>query len=287
MSASPEFGSDWSASLRRGSDAEIRGWVDAALGWCDETDAIAMVSFRAAPFTIQKPDGSFVTDADTSIEDRLIHRIGETFPTHGVIGEELGNRFGTSSVSWTIDPIDGTHNYLRGVPIFATLLAVERDGELQVGVMSAPALRTRWYAWRGGGAWVIEHGGGPRRLRVTEIGELGESSLSTSSAAELEASGLTPGFSALAKAVWRDRGYGDFWSYGLLADGAIDVMVETDLSAWDIAAPAVVVEEAGGRVTNLEGRREFGGGAYLATNGPLHETVRSMLVTAPEGGEPR
>lgn len=283
MSGVGEFGSEWSASLQRGSDAELHGWVDTALGWCDETDAIAMRHFRAEPHTSQKPDGSFVTAADRAVEALLVDRIGSAFPTHGLIGEEGGQRTATESVTWTIDPIDGTHNYLRGVPIFATLIAVERDGELQAGVMSAPALQTRWYAWRGGGAWVIEHGTQQRRIHVSAIADLGDASLSTSSIAELEASGVTPGFAALTRAVWRERGYGDFWSYGLLADGAIDAMVETDLSAWDIAAPAVIVEEAGGRVTNLAGRRDFGGGAYLATNGILHNTIRTMLVK-PEGG---
>jgi len=287
VSGAPEFGAEWSASLRRGSDAELRGWVETALSWCEETDAIAMTAFRAAPRTTQKPDGSFVTAADTSIESLIRDRVAAAFPDHGVVGEEYGIDRPGSSVRWIVDPIDGTHNFMRGVPIFATLIAIEREGELQAGVMSAPALRTRWYAWRGGGAWVIEHGSGPRRLHVTEIHDLGDASISTSSTSELDGSGMTPGYAALARAVWRERGYGDFWSYGLLADGAIDVMVETDLSAWDIAAPAVVVEEAGGRVTTLEGRREFGGGAYLATNGPLHEAVRSMLVTAPEGGESR
>jgi histidinol-phosphatase len=278
-----EFGPEWSAALRRGPDAELRGWVDAALGWCDETDAIAMGHFRAQPHTTQKPDGSFVTAADKAVEALLVERIANAFPTHGIVGEEGGQRTGSESVSWTIDPIDGTHNYLRGVPIFATLIAVERDSELQVGVMSAPALRTRWYAWRGGGAWVIEHGAQPRRIQVTRITDLGEVSLSTSSTSDLEAAGLMRGFSVLARAVWRERAYGDFWSYGLLADGAIDAMVETDLSAWDIAAPAVIVEEAGGRVTNLDGRRDFGGGAYLATNGVIHDMIRTMLVKQ-EGG---
>jgi histidinol-phosphatase len=283
VSQSREFGSDWSAALRRGSDAELHAWVDAALGWCDETDAIAMRHFRAQPHTSQKPDGSFVTAADKAVEALLVERIGAAFPAHAVIGEEGGRRTGSESVSWTIDPIDGTHNYLRGLPIFATLIAVSREGELQAGVMSAPAIRTRWYAWRGGGAWVIEHDTQPRGIRVSAIAKLGDASLSTSSIAELEAAAVTPGFATLARAVWRERGYGDFWSYALLADGALDAMVETDLSAWDIAAPAIVVEEAGGRVTNLDGRRDFGGGAYLATNGILHETIRTMLVQ-PEGG---
>jgi histidinol-phosphatase len=283
---SEPFGSDWSASLRRGSDAELRAWVDAALGWCEETDAIAMAAFRSAPKTTQKPDGSFVTAADTAIETLIRERVASTFQGHGVVGEEYGNDAAGASVRWIVDPIDGTHNFMRGVPIFATLIALERDGELQAGIMSAPALGSRWHASRGGGAWVIERAAGPRRIQVSGIADLGDASLSTSSIADLEAAGLMPGFATLARAVWRERGYGDYWSYGLLADGAIDVMVETDLSAWDIAAPAVIVEEAGGRVTDLGGSRDFGGGAYLATNGLLHETIRSMLTGTTGGGHP-
>ncbi|MEW5989881.1 MAG: inositol monophosphatase family protein [Chloroflexota bacterium] len=285
--ASPAFGRDWSATLRRGSDPELRGWVEAALRWCDAADAIAMGHFRQNPATTRKPDRSFVTEADTAVEALLRDRITAAFPDHGVVGEEYGDQGGGASVRWFLDPIDGTHNFMRGVPIWATLIGVERDGELQAGVISAPALGARWWAWRGGGAWAVEPGSAPRRLQVSGIADLSEASISFASAAELEASGLAPGFRDVLGAAWRDRGYGDFWAYTLVAGGALEAMFEIDLSIWDAAAPVILVEEAGGRVTDFEGRRIFDSGTTLATNGVLHEDVRLMLVEPAEGGASR
>lgn len=281
------FGADWSASLRRGSDAELRGWVQAARGWCDAADEIAMRHFRANPVTTRKLDRSFVTEADTAVERLIRERIADAFPDHGVVGEELGADAAGASVRWFVDPIDGTHNYLRGVPVFATLLGVERDGELQAGIISAPALGGRWWAWRGGGAWGVEPGGTTRRLLVSGIADLAEASVSFASAAELDASDLAPGFRDVLGAAWRDRGYGDFWAYVLVAGGALEAMFEIDLSIWDAAAPVVLVEEAGGRVTDFEGRRVFDSGTTLATNGLLHERVRRMLVEGTNGGASR
>jgi len=295
--ASLPFGPDWSAGLRRGTDAELRGWVDAALGWCDAADEIALRHFRANPVTTRKPDRSFVTEADTAVERLIRERIADAFPDHGVVGEELGSDASGASVRWFVDPIDGTHNYLRGVPIFATLLGVERDGELQAGIVSAPALGGRWYAWRGGGAWAAGpfaggpgRTGAPRRLHVTAIADLAEAQVVYAGTQDVIAGGAAPGFEGLLRAAWRERGFGDFWGYSLVAEGAAEVMVEVGLSMWDVAAPVVLVEEAGGRVTDFAGRRIFDGGTTLATNGFIHEVVRSTLVTAstgmPEGGRP-
>lgn len=287
--ASEPFGSDWSAGLRRGTDAELRAWVEAALGWCTAADAIALRHFRANPATSRKPDRSFVTEADTAIERLLRERIADRFPDHGVVGEELGSDAAGASIRWFVDPIDGTHNYLRGVPIFATLLGVERDGELQAGIVSAPALGGRWYAWRGGGAWGAgplagaDRGGAARRLHVTSIGALAEAQVVYAGTQDVIASGEAPGFEGLLGAAWRERGFGDFWGYALVAEGAAEVMIEVGLSIWDVAAPVVLVEEAGGRVTDFAGRRIFDGGTTLATNGVIHEAVRSTLVTASEG----
>lgn len=287
--ASASYGAAWSASLRLGTDAELRGWVEAALRWCDATDELALRHFRANPVTTRKPDRSFVTEADTAVERLLRERIADAFPDHGVVGEELGTDGSGASVRWFVDPIDGTHNYLRGVPIFATLLGVERDGELQAGVISAPAMGGRWYAWRGGGAWGAgplagaDRGGAPRRLHVTGIADLAEAQVVYAGTQDVVASGEAPGFEGLLGAAWRERGFGDFWGYSLVAEGAAEVMVEVGLSIWDAAAPVVLVEEAGGRVTDFAGRRIFDSGTILATNGVLHDTVRSVLISGGRG----
>ncbi len=281
MTPTPAFGPDWSASLRRGNDAELRGWVEAALRWCGEADGIAMRSFRRDVVVTQKPDRTFVTEADIAIERFIRDRIATTFPGHGVLGEEYGADAADASVRWYVDPIDGTHNYLRGVPVFATLLAAERDGELQAAVISAPALHARWYGWRGGGAWAVDvPGDAPRRITVSRIGRLEDAQLLYAGAAELEASGLAPGFRAILAAAWRERGFGDFWGYTLLAEGAAEAMFEVGLSAWDAAAPALLVEEAGGRVSDFDGRRSIASGSFLATNGLLHDEVLGRLLGA-------
>jgi histidinol-phosphatase len=276
---SAQFGPEWSAGLRRCTEAELRAWVDAALAWCDETDAIAMGSFRRDVAVERKPDTTFVTEADRGIERLLRDRISAAFPGHGVVGEEYGSDAGDATTRWYIDPIDGTHNYIRGVPIFATLLAVERDGELQAAVISAPALRERWYAWRGGGAWAS--GGArtePTRIRVSRIADVAAAQILYTSPTDLERSGRAPGFRSLLEIAWRDRGFGDFWSYTLVAEGAAEAMVEIDLKTWDAAAPTLLVEEAGGRVTDFDGHRRIDSRTILATNGHLHDEVRSVLL---------
>lgn len=275
-----DFGPDWSAGFRRGTDAELRGWVDAALGWCDATDAIAMEHFRRDLDVQRKPDSTFVTQADTAVERLLRERIVDAFPGHGVVGEEYGTEAADASVRWYVDPIDGTHNYLRGVPVFATLLGVERDGELQAAVISAPALGERWHAWRGGGAWVSggSWGSSAQRIRTSSIRTLGDAQVLYASAIDIEASGLAPGFRTLLASAWRERGFGDFWGYTLVAEAAAEVMVEPDLSPWDAAAPFLLVEEAGGRVTDFDGNRSVHNRTFLATNGHLHEVTRKVLL---------
>ena len=280
--STPAFGPEWSASLRRGTDAELRAWIDLALSACDEADTIALAHFRRDLVIETKPDRSFVTVADTSIERAIRERIAAAEPSHGIVGEELGTEAGDASVLWYVDPIDGTHNFIRGVPLFGTLLAVERDGELQAAVLSAPALRERWWAWRGGGAWGAGAAGAvgaaPRRIRTSRITTLGDAQMLYGSGRDIVASGRVPGFPALLDAVWRERGFGDFWGYALTAEGAAEAMLEIDLSPWDAAAPTLLVEEAGGRVTDLEGRRRIDSGTFLATNGHLHDEIRTRLI---------
>lgn len=284
-----EYGAEWSAGLRNGTEPELRAWVDAALGWCDAADAVALRYFRRHPTTTRKPDRTFVTEADTAVERLIRERIADQFPGHGVLGEEFGEDQAGASIRWVIDPIDATHNFMRGIPVFATLLGVERDGELQAGIVSAPALGGRWFAWRGGGAWgsgplAGEPGtGAARRLRVTSITSLAEAQVVYGGTQDLIDGGRAPGFPRLLQASWRERGFGDFWGYTMLAEGSAEVMVEVGISIWDAAALVVLVEEAGGRITDFEGRRIFDGGTTLATNGALHEVVRSMLIAAPGG----
>ncbi len=273
-----EFGPEWSAGLRRGTDAELRGWLDVAMAACDEADVLAREYFRRDLTIEAKPDRTFVTQADTAIERMIRTRLLDSFPDHGLVGEEYGTEAGDASVRWYIDPIDGTHNYIRGVPVFATLLAVERDGELQAAVISAPALDERWWAWRAGGAWARNRGSSPRRISVSRIGTIDDAQVLYASGHDLADSGRAPGFEALIRSAWRDRGFGDFWGYTLLAEGAAEVMVEIGLNPWDAAAPMLLVEEAGGRATDFEGRRALDNGSFLATNGHLHDEVLARLL---------
>jgi histidinol-phosphatase len=273
-----EYGADWSAGRRRGSDAELRKWLEVAAAACDAADDVARAHFRRDLTIDTKPDRSFVTQADTAIERLIRSRLADAFPDHGLVGEEYGVEAGDASVRWYIDPIDGTHNFIRGVPLFGTLLATERDGELQVAVLSAPALGERWWAHRGGGAWARERGGEPRRIRVSEVSRLADSHLLYGSGRDIMESGLAPGFDDLLRASWRDRGFGDFWGYALVAEGAAEAMIEVGLKSWDAAAPTVLVEEAGGRVTSFTGTRDIEAGTIIASNGLLHETVLQRIL---------
>jgi histidinol-phosphatase len=276
-----DFGPDWSASRRRGDASELDRWLEFALELCDTVDEIARGAFRRDLVIETKPDRTFVTQADRRIEQELRARIADLFPDHGIVGEEFGTSDPDASVRWYIDPIDGTHNFMRGVPLFGTLIGVERDGELQVGVVSAPAIGTRWYARRGGGAWALDRGPSgsstPRRIAVSNVAAVADMQLLYGSARDVASSGKAPGFDALIADAWRDRGFGDFWGYTLVAEGAAEAMVEADLSSWDIAAPLVVVEEAGGRMTDLTGRRTIHERSALATNGILHEELLARL----------
>ncbi len=272
------YGTEWSAGLRRGTDVELRRWLDVAQAACDEADVTARSHFRRDLVIETKPDRSFVTQADTAIERRIRERLTDAFPDHGLVGEEYGTEAGDASVRWYIDPIDGTHNFIRGVPLFGTLLAVERDGELQASVLSAPALDERWWAWRGGGAWARNRGEAPRRIEVSRVASLEDAQVLYGSGQDIIASGRAPGFEGVLRDAWRERGFGDFWGYALVAEAAAEAMVEVGLSAWDAAAPMLLVEEAGGRATDLEGRRAIDSGTFLVSNGRLHETIRTRLI---------
>jgi histidinol-phosphatase len=279
VTESAGFGATWSASLRRGTDAELRAWLELALRLCDDADAMALQHFRRELEISTKPDRSFVTQADTAIERHIRDGIAEAYPKHGQIGEEHGTEGGGASVRWYIDPIDGTHNFMRGVPLFGTLLGIERDGEMQVGVISAPALRERWFAWRGGGAWASGSAGmAPgelRRIRTSLLDRLEASQLLYSSPTDIEP--YAPGFRPLLARAWRDRGFGDFWGYALVAEGAAEAMIEVGMNAWDLAAPLTIIEEAGGRVTDFKGVRSIHEETMVASNGLLHAEILAAL----------
>jgi len=270
-------------------DTEIGAAVEVALAACDEADAISLASFRRAIRIEAKPDASFVTEADTAVERAVRERIAGRFPDHGLVGEEYGVEASESGRRWFIDPIDGTHNYMRGVPVYATLIALEIDDRLVVGAVSAPALHRRWFSWDGGGAWAVETvtGGWDRAsampLSVSEVDRLDEASLVYSSFPSIEGSGRAPGFGPLLGKVWRDRGLGDFYGYMLVAEGAAEVMIEAELKTWDLAGPRAVMEQAGARVTDIEGGEQMPAHGVLATNGRLHDTVLRELAGGGRG----
>ena len=278
----PAYGVAWSAGRRRGSEAELDGWLTLALAICDEADALALSHFRRDLDISAKPDRTLVTQADLGIEARIRERLRAAHPDHGLIGEEAGEDDAGASIRWFIDPIDGTHNFIRGVPLFGTLLAAERDGELQLGVISAPALRERWFARRGGGAWAAGSVGlAPqerRPIHVSGVTALADAQLVYSSPREIEP--LAPGFRALLERTWRDRGFGDFWGYALVAEGAADAMIEVGMHSWDLAAPTTIIEEAGGRISDFAGVRTIHAPTMVASNGILHEEVRAGLGRA-------
>ncbi len=274
----PGFGPGWSASRRRVPETDLRAWLDLGLELCDAADEIALRWFRRDVPTATKPDRTFVTEADRAIEQLIRERIVAAYPTHGLVGEEYGVEAGDARVRWYIDPIDGTHNYIRGVPLFGTLLAVEVDGELQAGIMSAPALDERWHAARGLGAWTVGRDGASRAVRTSSVTALGDAHLLYGSRRDNVESGLMPGFDATIAASWRDRGFGDFWGYALVAEGAAEAMIETGIHAWDVAAPLVLIEEAGGRVTDVTGARTIEAPSFIGSNGHLHDQLLRRLA---------
>jgi len=243
-----------------------------ALELADAADRISMQHFRRRPRVDRKPDRTYVTQADTAIELELRARIEKRYPAHGVLAEEYGDRSSNQQTRWIIDPIDATHSYLRGVPAFATLIALERGGELEVGVMSAPAMHERWHAVRGAGAWS-----GKRRLRVSQVSRLEDAQVFYASRTAFAAAGKERGFDAVVGAAWRDRGFGDFWGYALVTEGAGEAMFEPELYSWDLAAPLILVEEAGGRLTDFRGKRTYAGGNAVASNGLLHDIILEKL----------
>jgi histidinol-phosphatase len=251
--------------------------LELALRLADVADAIALGRFRSADLSISsKPDRTPVTDADLAVETAIREILTAERPDDGILGEEFGTG-GSTERQWIIDPIDGTANFLRGVPNWATLIALSVDGRPVVGVASAPAFRKRWWASRGFGAWLHDGDDEPRRLRVSGVETLSDASLSFQSIQQWDEAGYLDKLVDLSRAVWRDRAYGDAWSYGMLAEGLVDVVAEFDVKEWDIAPFAVIVEEAGGRFTAVDGSDTIAARSSLATNGALHDDVVAAL----------
>jgi histidinol-phosphatase len=253
--------------------------ADLALGrtLADLADHVALARFGADDLVVEsKPDLTPVSDADRAVEQALRARLAIDRPDDAVSGEEFGTA-GSGRRRWVIDPIDGTKNFVRAVPVWATLIALLDGDDPVVGVVSAPALGRRWWAARGDGAWATTLGSAPRRLSVSRVGALGDASLSYSSLAGWSALGRRDEFVALMDSCWRTRAYGDFWSYMLLAEGAVDLAAEPELSLWDVAALAPVVTEAGGRFTGLNGVDGVHAGNAAASNGLLHEALLAAI----------
>lgn len=249
-----------------------------ALELADLADSLTLERFEATDLNVTaKPDMSPVSDADLACEEALRAKLAEARPSDSILGEEFGGEATHEGRQWVIDPIDGTKNFVRGVPVWATLISLLVDGEPVVGVTSAPALARRWYAAAESGAWRSFNSGSPKKLSVSGVESLTDASLSFSSLEGWAERGLRENFIALSDETWRLRGYGDFFSYCLVAEGAVDIAAEPEVSLWDLAALSVLVTEAGGRFTSLAGEDGPHGGDAIATNGLLHDAALGAI----------
>ena len=249
----------------------------------DAADDITMRRFRALDLKVSaKPDLTPVSDADLATEESLRNLLRRGRPRDAMLGEEFGQT-GASQRCWVIDPIDGTKNFVRGVPVWATLIGLMADGEVTVGVVTAPALGRRWWASRGGRAWTGRSLHKATNCRVSGVSDLADASLSYSGLSTWQDSGRLEEFLGPVRQTWRSRAYGDFWSHMLVAEGAVDISAETDVKLWDLAALQIIIEEAGGRFTDLTGKPTPAGGSAVCTNGLLHERVLDLL--RPGSGE--
>lgn len=248
-----------------------------ALRLADAADAVAMQRFDAADLRIDiKPDRTHVTEADLATERAIRGILDAERPADAILGEEYGSS-GDTSRRWVIDPIDGTHNYMRGIPVWATLIALTVDGVPTVGVVSQPAIGRRWWAATGQGAWTTTATGDTRRIHVSGIDDLAASSISFQSIEQWDDVDLLPTLERLTRAVWRDRAYGDALPYMWLAEGRLELVAEFGVKEYDIAAIAPIVREAGGRFTAFDGTDHLDAESSVATNGVLHDAFLALL----------
>jgi histidinol-phosphatase len=241
----------------------VNAELSLALELADLADALTLPAFLARDFTVEtKPDLTPVTAADREVERALRERLARDRPGDAFFGEEHGQT-GDGSTRWIVDPIDGTRNFSRGIPIWATLIAVESDDEIVAGVASAPALGHRWWASAGEGAFVDG-----RSLKVSRVSRLEEAAVSLPPAAAAQ----------LQRRVWHTRCLGDFWQHMLVAEGALDACADPGLHLWDTAAVSIVVQEAGGRFTDLAGNDGPHGQSGVSSNGVIHEDLLAALA---------
>ncbi|TDD58354.1 histidinol-phosphatase [Kribbella antibiotica] len=244
----------------------------------DDADSTTMDRFKALDLHVAtKPDMTHVSDADQRVEDVMRKTLSRARPRDAFVGEEAGTT-GWGARRWVVDPIDGTANYVRGVPVWATLISLMIEDQVVVGVVSAPAIGRRWWASYGDGAWTGRSLHSSQPCRVSDVSTIEDASLSYSSIKGWDKLGKADQWTGLMDDCWRTRAYGDFWSYMLVAEGAVDIAAEPELNLWDMAALSIIVEEAGGKFSSVDGEPGPGGPNALATNGRLHDEVLKRLA---------
>jgi len=262
-------------SFTRGNDLAL------AMRLADAADSITLARYQSMDLVVTtKPDNTPVTDADKASEEAIRALLKSHRPDDGIVGEEFGEDAAGAERYWVIDPIDGTKNFLRGVPTWATLIGLiekQSDGSevVVVGVVSAPALFRRWHASEGNGAFVSINGNAPKKISVSQVSEIKDASISYSDFIGWDQR-LEP-FQQILESAWRTRGIGDFWSHMLVAEGAVDVAIEPKLAIWDMAALDIIVREAGGKFTNTAGVDGSLGGSGLSTNSAIHQKIVDKL----------
>ncbi len=253
--------------------------VEAAIVAARAAGEIAQRFFRTDLAVEIKQDRSPVTEADRACELRIVEILRERFPEYGMCGEEFGEEVGRAAKRWIIDPIDGTKSFVRGIPFFATLIGLEEDGEVTAGVVHAPATGELLYAAKGEGAFD-EHG---KRLRVSDVDRLSRSMVSFGGLKIFRRQGRWQALERLVEATARQRGYGDYLGSTAVVRGWSEAMLELDVKPWDLAPLKILVEEAGGRMTDFAGRPTIYGGSAVVTNGRIHDHVLAILAGSPTG----